>query len=445
MISSKLAGERIAMLAVLALALAGCALGRLVPPPPAPHHVIQQAVDLVRIVCTLALAVSLLLGPGVAWRALGPADRPLGLGFVPLPGLLMLAAGGAVAWALGDVIDPWTISTILFVPVLLGIGGILAWGPAPMIFDEDERRVVLVVGCVLGLAIARSLWSPGPEGELYAGTVSRTLEVGDRSDSRISYHVVQLVAAGEGPYGSLATELLKPYNFSSRGPLPGLAATPVVLLAGGHPSSTGRPVEPWVPFDEAGFMAYRLAMMSFAVVAFLALWDLVRRVAGRDGGYLAVLLAATTPFLVHEVWFTWPKMLAAGIVLLAAIGVIYRRPFRAGLLAGLGYLVHPGVLLAVPTLGLISLWPLSRARWNRPRVRDGVLLAIGLAIFLVAWRLVNGRHYDQSEFLDYFLRTGPGGTLGLGVDWVVSRLHSVGNTLVPLLLPVADAGNAAIN
>ena len=102
-------------------------------------------------------------------------------------------------------------------------------------------------------------------------------------------------------------------------------------------------------------MAYRLAMMSFAAIAFLALWDLVRRLAGRRGAYFAVLLAATTPFLVHEVWFTWPKMVAAAMVLLAAICVIQRRPLQGGLLVGFGYLMHPGALLAVPTLGLIAL------------------------------------------------------------------------------------------
>ena len=431
------------MLIVVGLALAGCGLG-LLAEPAAPHDAGEQALDLVRIVCTLALALSLLLGPGVAWRVMGFADRPLSLGFLPLPGLVMMIGGGVVAWALANTIDPRAVCFLLFVPVLCGLFGILLWAGPREVFDRDERRVLVVVGCVLGLAIGRALWSLGPEGELYTGTVSRTLEVGDRSDSRISFHIVQLVARGEGPYSELARSLLKPYNFSSRGPLSGFGASPVVLLAGGRPPD-GRPGEPWLPFDPQGFMAYRLAMMSFATVAFLALWDLVRRLAGRDGAYLAVLLAATTPFLVHEVWFTWPKMLASAMVLLAAICVIYRRPLHAGLLSGFGYLIHPGVLLAVPTLGLIALWPLWRARWNRPRIRQGLLLAAGLAVFLVAWRVVNGRHYDQSGFLDYFLKTGPGGVPGFGVDWVVSRLESLGNTLVPLLLPIADAHNAAIN
>jgi hypothetical protein len=431
------------MSAVVALALAGCALG-LVAVPPAPHDTAEQALDLVRLLCTAALVLSLLLGPGIAWRALGPRNRRMTLGFLPLPGLVLLIGGGCLAWALANSIGPRPVCFVLFVPVLVFLlGTLLLTGPREL-FTREERRLLLVVGCVLGLAVSRSLWSLGPEGELYAGTISRTLEVGDRSDSRISFHVVQLVAKGEGPYGPLASTLLHPYNFSSRGPLPGLAASPVVLLAGGRPPAV-RPDQPWLPFDPQGFMAYRLAMMAFAAIAFLALWDLVRRLAGRGAAYLAVLLAATTPFLVHEVWFTWPKMLASAMVLLGAIWVIQQRPLRAGLLSGFGYLVHPGVLLAAPTLGLIALWPLRGARWKRPRIRQGLLVAAGVAVFLIAWRLVNGRHYDQSGFLDYFLRTGPHGPPGFGTAWLASRLESLGNTLVPLLLPLADAQNASIN
>jgi Dolichyl-phosphate-mannose-protein mannosyltransferase len=431
------------MSAVVALALAGCALG-LVAVPAAPHDTAEQALDLVRLLCTLALALSLLLGPGIAWRALGSRDRPLSLGFLPLPGLVLMIGGGGLAWALANSIGPRPVCFALFVPVLVFLLGTLLLTGSRELFTREERRILLVLGCVLGLAISRSLWSLGPEGELYAGTISRTLEVGDRSDSRISFHVVQLIAKGEGPYGRLASTLLHPYNFSSRGPLPGLAASPVVLLAGGRPPAV-RPDQPWLPFDPQGFMAYRLAMMAFAAIAFLALWDLVRRIAGRRAAYLAVLLAATTPFLVHEVWFTWPKLLASAMVLLGAIWVIQRRPLRAGLLSGFGYLMHPGVLLAVPTLGLIALWPLRGARWKRPRIRQGLLLAAGVAFFLIAWRLVNGRHYDQSGFLDYFVRTGPHGAPGFGTAWLVSRLESLGNTLVPLLLPLADAHNASIN
>jgi len=434
--------ERIAMLAVLFLGTVSCLLGLLDKPSPGLHGGNgEQLLDLVRVLATVSLAVSLLLGPGVAWRLLG--GREISLGFLMLPGLALLVAVGGLAWALAGSIEPRVACFAVCAPVLGALLGVLLWAGPAEVFDRDERRVLLVVGCVLGLAAARTLWSLGPEGELYGGTISRTLEVGDRSDSRISFIIPTLVAHGASPYGELGAGQFAPYNFSSRGPLPGLGSTPVVLLSGGQPAAEF-PEQPWQPFDAQGFMAYRLAMMCFACTAFLALWDLVRRLAGRAGGYFAVLLAATTPFLVHEVWFTWPKLLAAALVLLAAICVVTERPLQAGLLAGLGYLMHPIALLSLPALGLIALWPLRGAVWNRPRIKQGLLLAAGLGVFLVAWRLLNGSHYDQNGFLNYFTQAGPEAHPALG-PWLEFRGKSLFNTLVPLALPLDSASSTAIN
>lgn len=429
------------MLGVLALGALGCLLGLIAEPAAGIHGGIrEQLLDLLHVAGTAALALALLLGPGILWRALGP-HRP-GLGFLFLPGLGLLVGLGALAWALAGASDPRGVCFAAAAPVLAALAAGLLWAPPGEIFDREERRALLVVGCVLGLAVARALWSLGPDGELYAGTISRTLEVGDRSDSRISFIVPTLAAHGAGPYGTLGAGQFSPYNFSSRGPLPGLASAPVVLLSGGRPPA-GYPDQPWAPFDAQGFMAYRLAMMSFACTAFLSLWDLVRHLAGRGAAYLALLLAATTPFLVHEVWFTWPKMLAASLVLLAAICVISERPGRGGLLVGLGYLMHPVALLSLPVLGLIALWPLRGASWRRPRLREALLVA-GLAVFAIAWRLINGSHYDQSTFLNYFEQAGPVAHPPPW-DWIEFRLESVANTLVPLLLIVASSSNGSIN
>ncbi|HVO54227.1 MAG TPA: glycosyltransferase family 39 protein [Solirubrobacterales bacterium] len=434
--------ERAAMVALTLLAALGCLLG-VADQPGNGHGSADQALDLVRLASVVALALALLLGPGVVWRLLAGGRGGPSLGFLPLPGLALLIGAGGLAWLLAPGTDPRATCLALLGPALGLIFAVLVWGPREEAFDGEERRVLLVVGCVLGLALAKALWSLGPEGELYAGTISRTLEVGDRSDSRISFHVVQLVATGERPYGPLASLVFSPYNFSSRGPLPGIASSPIVLLGGGRPPAEF-PEQPWLPFDPQGFMAYRAAMMVFACTSFLAVWDLVRRLAGGAGAYFAVLLAVTTPFLVHDIWFTWPKLLAAALVLLAAVCVISRRSLRGGLLAGLGYLMHPVALLSVPTLGLIALWPLRGAVWNRPRIKQGLALLAGLAVFLLAWRLVNGGHYDQNGFLDYFRQAGvlPHPDLG---HWLAFRMRSLGNTVVPLLLPLVAAHNPSIN
>lgn len=437
-----LSAERKSMLALLALAVLGCALG-LSAPPAAPHGAAEQALDLLRVLSTAALVVALLLGPGIAWRALDPRRAGVGLAFLPLPGLGLLIATGGLAWALAGPLDPRLSCLAVLAPALgLLLGGLLAAGPDDLL-DPDERRCLIVAGAALGLAIARALWSAGPEGELYGGTISRTLAVGDRSDSRISFILPQLVANDAGPYGSLATGFFAPYDFSSRGPLPGLASTPIALLAGGKPPAT-LPEQPWAPFDPQGFMAYRIAMMALACTAFVSLWDLVRRLAGEGAARLGLLLAATTPFLLHEVWFTWPKLLAASLVLLAGICVIEARPLRAGLLVGVGYLMHPVALLSLPVLALLALWPLRQRAWLRPRLGRLALLALGVGAFLVGWRVLNGDHYSQGDFVEYLTQAGADQGPGPAA-WLEFRLKSLANTLVPLLLPLASADNGAIN
>ena len=194
---------------------------------------------------------------------------------------------------------------------------------------------------------------------------------------------------GTAPYSSLAAAYFTPFDFSSRGPLAGLASAPVVLAAGGRPPDE-LPNQPWTPFDPQGFMAFRIAAMVFASTAFLSLWTLIRSLGGRRAARFGLLLAATTPFLVHEVWFTWPKLFAASFVLLAVVSLIRGYPLRAGLLGGTAYLVHPGALLYVPVLCLLALWPLMGARLRRPQLRQAVLVLAGAAICLVAWRVING-------------------------------------------------------
>ena len=430
------------MLAIWALAALALILGLIAPPSDGSHGGGEQALDLLRIASTAALAATLVLGPGIAiWRA-RPGPRP-GLAFLPLPGILLLALFGGLAWTAAGIVDPRIVCLIAVAATLVWLLLSLVTAAAGDLLTGDEQRCLVLVGCALGLAVARALWSLGPEGELYSGAVSRTLEVGDRSDSRISFIVPQLVAHGSSPFGGLATSFFAPYDFSSRGPVPGLASTPVVFAAGGRPPAS-LPNQPWQPFDAGGFMAYRLAMMTFACTAFLSLWDLTRRLGGPLAARTGVLLAVTCPFLVHEVWFTWPKLFAASFVLMAAICVIEARPLRAGLLTGLGYLMHPVALLSLPTLGLLALWPLRAPRWRHPRLRHLVLLGAGVALVLAGWRLFNGSHYTQGGFLEYLGQAGP----ELHPDpgrWAIFRLKSTANTLIPLLLPLASAGNGAIN
>lgn len=435
---------RATMLGLWGMAALSCVLGLLAPPPAAhlQDALGEQLLDLVRVTCAAALVIVLLLGPGIVWRGHHGRKR-VPLGFLFLPGLGLLAATGGLAWALAGAVAPSTASLVVVTPVLaLVLFGLLRAAPGELL-DPAECQALLVTGCIFGLTIARALWSLGPVGELYSGSVSRTLEVGDRSDSRVPFVIVQLVAHGTGPYSPLGASYFAPYDFSSRGPLAGISSAPVVLSAGGSPPVT-LPDQRWSPFDKQGFMAYRIAMMALASTAFLSLWTLVRRIGGTQAARFALLLAATTPFLVHETWFTWPKLLAASFVLLSGFCVITRRPLLAGLLLGLGYLSHPIALLSLPALGGLALWPLVEAQLRRPQVKRALLLALGAALFVLVWRLVNGSHYTQNGFADYLKFAGPN-MHPSPWHWLSYRLESLGNTLIPLQLFVFSADNFSIN
>jgi hypothetical protein len=435
--------ERLALYVIWSLAALGCLLGVLDRPGlTVDASKGAQLLDLLRVLCTVALTLTLLFGPGLLWRG-ADRERLPSLGFLALPGLAIMIVAGIAVWLLGGAVDPELAFFCILGPILAFLLGCLISSGGEDLLDPGEQWALLIVGCALGFAVGRVLWSQGPEGELYAGGISRTLEVGNRSDSRISFIIPQLVYTHQGPYSPLATSFYAPYNFSSRGPLAGLGASPIVLMSGARPPAA-LPEYPWQPFDGMGFQAYRLAMMTFASTAFLSLWDLVRRLGNERVARLALLLAVTTPFLVHEMWFTWPKLLDASFVLLSAICVIERKPFRAGLLLGVGYLMHPAALVMLSGVGLLALWSIRGANWRRPDIKAALLLAVGVGISLLAWRLVNGSHYTQNGFTEYLVQAGVQAHPAIG-HWLAYRADSVANTLVPMMLPLFSPRSVWIN
>jgi hypothetical protein len=434
------------MVGILAAAGVACVLGAADPPSAGGNELGRQLLDLVRIACTTALAVALLLGPGILWRAL--SGRRIGLGFLSLPGLGLLIATAGLAWALAGDVDPRLVCFAVFGPLLgLMLGALIGQGPEDLL-EPEERRVLLAVSLVLGVAIGRSIWSMSTVGELYEGTISRNLVSEPRPDNRTSFFLVEMVAHGTAPYSEAGASLFLPYNFSSRGPAAGMASAPIVLLTGGKPE-LGAPEAPWAPFDPQGFMAFRLAMMTFSCTVLLSLWELVRRLGGGRAAWLALLLGVSTPFVLADLWFTWPKLLGASFALLGGLCVLRRRPFRGGLLVGSGYMFHPSAVLSLVATGPLALWPPRRPDWRRPRwlrpdLRSALLLAVGVGIFLYAWKALNGAHYSQDGFSEYVTQAYPHLHPTLG-QWIEFRFTSLADTLVPLYLPVFEAHSASIN
>jgi hypothetical protein len=430
------------MLALLAGAGLACLLGAVKPATEASHATLkQETLDFLRVILTTCLAVTLVMGPGITARAL--LGRAIRLAFLPLFGIGLMALAGCLAWCLHGVLSTEATCFAFVGPVLgLMVGILLAAGPEDFLTPEEQRTLALL-GIPVGLAIARSLWSLGPVGELDAGLIGHNLWTEGRPDSHISFVVTEMVAHGTKPYGSEGYGLFLPYLFSSRGPVAGIASAPVVLLTGGRPV-LGVPNQHWEPFDAQGFMAYRIAMIAMSATALLTMWELVRKLAGARAARLALLLGISTPFVFAELIFTWPKLLAASFILLAALWLFERRPLRAGLSVGVGFLFHPGALLGYLALGPLALWPLRGARLKRPRVRTLLLMAVGTAAVLVAWTIANHGHNTQTGFLDYVEEAGPNYHPSVS-EWISFRLTSLMDTSVPLYLPIFQDHNVSIN
>jgi uncharacterized membrane protein len=198
------------------------------------------------------------------------------------------------------------------------------------------------------------MWSEGPQGELYTGTIARTFEPDGHSDPRLQYGVVQLVAHGENPYTKVGGSYFGPYLFSDRGPIAGLAAAPVVLSGGAKPPVVLPTSTPWEPYDPQGYAAYRIVLMLLGATVLLGCFGVLRRFLTERLAVAGTLLVATTPFVVHETYFVWPKLLSASFALAGLVALFRRRPLAAGLLLGLGYLAHPSAIFIVP--GVVLTW-----------------------------------------------------------------------------------------
>jgi hypothetical protein len=417
---------------------------------------------IVRVVVATGAAVCFLLGPGIVWRRVRPVGLVSNTAFLWIPGALYLFAAGLVAWGLAHEVDPTVSTALLLLPIPVAVLA-CAQHWTPRLIPGREWTAIALFLLVFTIGLGVSLWSQGPEGELYGGTISRTLEAGPRSDSRISYHVIALLAHGDAPYSAVGKSYYAPYNFSARGPLAGLGAGAVVMA--GHASPTrSAPDAPWEPFDAQGFMTYRIVMMLMNATAVLAVFGLVSTFLRPRFAVAAAALVALSPFVVYETYFTWPKLLAASYTLAAAVALLRRRPLAAGLLFGLGYLAHPSTLFAVPALMLALLvlrqrraplvssatteigpdcaGPPGFARW----CRDALLVTIGLAAVYYGWQLVNAGHVVD-YFSDY-LNSAYGHSHASVPDWVNSRLDLTANTFVPFRQAITDVNdrfNNAVN
>lgn len=402
---------------------------------------LQNAEELFLVILCGAAALVIFLGPGLVLRQMLFQRRGNNLSFiwVPLPGLLGLAIVGLAAWVGPSYLSSRLISKASLLVLVLCVAYRLIRNPLSNYTSSIERRVLLIAVVLTAVAVSKATYSRGPVGELFGNTISRTLEVGGRSDSRLPYHVVQLIAWRSKPFSDLARFLYKSYgvwNFSHRGALSAVAVAPLVLASPVRVPAV-MPDQPWTVFDPEGFSAFRIGMLVMACCSLLVVFGLSRFFLSDEWALLAFLVAATAPFIIHEIYFTWPKLEAGSFALLAAYLILRKQFFASGLALGLGYLCHPSALMAAPSLAgvvLVSSWPaVGASSWSRCIYRwiwRTVVMMAGCAVWVVVWRLVNGKHFAQDQFFSYFLRAD--GWHPTIHQWIHHRLDSFWKTFLPL-------------
>ncbi|MBF0456527.1 MAG: hypothetical protein HQK99_01360 [Nitrospirae bacterium] len=405
-----------------------------------------ELMSIVRIMLSIFAAVTLIIGPGLALRTFLKKGSVLRTAaFIPVPGVLILSVCGLICWKAAPAANLQLISTLTSLLSLFLCICVLVMRKAHELVYRAEWKVIGIVFIVILIAAAKGGYSVGPFEELYGHTILRTLDAGGRPDSRIQYHVVQLVGNGLYPYSNAGSKYFHPWSFASRTPMGGLTAAPLVFLAGGKPPP-GMPVQAWRPFDNEGFAVYRIAMIVLSASCLFGLFSVASALRGKRAGHFSVLLTAMTPFFIHEVYYSWSKLATAGLVMTALYLVIVKRPRLSGLFLGLGYLFHPMALLSLPVILFVwiaveadgSLRDLIFVKYKKILL-DGCLIFIICGLFLLLWKAVNGFSDHQEFFLKYILMSNE--KFGAGTSaWLISRLQSFANTVIPLYLYVFTGG-----
>jgi hypothetical protein len=361
--------------------------------------------------------------------------------FLPVPGSILLAVLGVFSWKGPHGLSPVLLSSLGLWIIGLFLTIFFFRVPFTDSLSATECRVLIVLVALACIGVAKATWHSGPPGELYGGTISRTLEIGSRSDSRVPYHVTQLVATRNTAFSNVAKSLFQPWSFSDRGPLAALAVSPIVLSAPTHVLSA-IPDQPWTVYDSQGFAVYRIGMTVLACCSLASVFGLARIWLTEELALLAFLITVSSPFVVHEIYFTWPKLEAAALVLIAAYLIADKRYFFAGLSLGLGYLFHPSALVWLPALFALVILSTGFRPVGRSFGRCLSLL-VGCAVWLIIWRIVNRGHFTQTGFAGYVQQAG--GLPSTIPNWLWSRYDSLFNTLVPFHVFLFDRSHESVN
>ncbi len=339
----------------------------------------------------VALALFLLPGLPAATRLALRGRLSLGL-VVPTAVVFSCLAGYLTFWAY--FLNP-LFGRCFGAAVLLGgaaalVADLRRRGAARALLLSEEVRTPLALSALAGLFYVALLYSV--DLDVRTGGVSRVrfLEFPLAIDNEIPSYFAERLYNHQDP-----RKLIADWHSSDRPPL----QAGLLLLQAPFAYFAGRPLV----YSLLAGCAFQCAWVP-AVWALWRLGGLPRRRAG-----LALLLVVLTGFALVNTVYTWPKLLAAALVLVAVtLAVCGREPGRPfplieaallGLASGLGMLAHGGVAFTLLPLALLLLWPRYYPGLTR--------LAAGAAVFaatMAPWGFYQ-RYYDPpgTKLLRYHL------------------------------------------
>mgnify|MGYP000935188813 CR=1 FL=1 len=141
-----------------------------------------------------------------------------------------------------------------------------------------------------------------------------------------------------------------------------------------------------------------------------------------------VLLLCSSPYMINQTLFTWPKMMAATYVLLAAHAIFYRRNYAlAGGLAALAYWSHPYAIVIALSFGLFAA---VGEGMSRLRIKPAMVYTATFAAIVLPWFLWSHVYLGIPSDL---VQQNMGQELGWS-DRVWVRVANFYNTLAPTYL-----------
>lgn len=334
----------------------------------------QHLPDILFLILTLCGVVAALLGPGLAAVILlrrRTQARSIHLLWIATAGPVTMAIIGLIAWSVDGDVGPRVACQAGFLFTVLVCLTMAMPATQDLRLTQPERKLLVLVCVVVLVAAGRSVHSLGVHGELYEGTITRTFGADGRSDPRVPFLIPINVANHWNPFGPDSQNFYSPYTFASRGPLVGLATTPAALVWGLSSMRTiAQMNEPFHPVDRYGYMQYRFAII---ITGALALIPLFVALGADEQSVAGTALYALSPFLIHELYFTWTKQAIVPFVLSAFCLVLARRPGLAGVCIGLAYLTHPSAAFAA--LAFVPLLIISAEESDWRRLRAGTAFA----------------------------------------------------------------------